>query len=410
MSWASAMKKNFAIATVIFFIAAGIFILSALLLDRTRTSDKAFFNLLADAFLHGHIFLTNPPSLQDLVNFDGKWYVPFLPLPALLLLPWVAFVGIEHTNTVFFGSIMGALNTALAFLLLQSLTQRTWSKLSLTSNIGLTLLFGFGCVHWYMSIQGSVWFLGQICTVTFVLLSLWIAVNYQSPWLSGMALGLALLGRPNVIFVYPLLLAIGVQEEMGNKSTINAGKIARWTGLSILPLGVSVTLILGYNYLRFHNVFDFGYLTQNVVPDLDNDLRVFGQFSLRYVPHNVWSMLLAVPYWDKGRNLFLPNGDGMSIFLTTPALIYLHRSFQKNWLVAGAWLAVGLLLIPLLTYYNTGWWQFGYRFSLDFMPPVIVLLAFAAGERLSLKFWVLIMIGVLINAWGTWWFWNPLFF
>lgn len=404
------MKKNFAIATVIFFITAGIYILSALLLDRTSTPDKAFFNFLADAFLHGRLFLTNPPSLQDLVNFDGKWYVPFPPLPALLLLPWVACAGVARTNTVFFGSLMGALNTALVFLLLQSLSKRTWSKLSLADNIGLTVLFGLGCVHWYMNIQGSVWFLGQICTVTFVLLSLWIAVNYQSPWLSGMALGLALLGRPNVIFVYPLLLAIGLQESMGNKSTIDAGKIARWTGLSILPLGVSVALILGYNYLRFHNVFDFGYLTQNVVPDLDSDLRVFGQFNLRYVPHNVWSMLLAVPHWDTSRNLFLPSGDGMSIFLTTPALLYLHRSFQKNWLVAGAWLALGLLLIPLLTYYNTGWWQFGYRFSLDFMPPVMVLLAFAAGERLSLKFWVLIALGVLINAWGTWWFWNPLFF
>jgi len=61
-------------------------------------------------------------------------------------------------------------------------------------------------------------------------------------------------------------------------------------------------------------------------------------------------------------------------------------------------------LFPLLTYYNTGWWQFGYRFSLDFMPVVVILLAIAAGERLRSGFWILIWLGVGINLWGAWWF------
>ena len=36
---------------------------------------------------------------------------------------------------------------------------------------------------------------------------------------------------------------------------------------------------------------------------------------------------------------------------------------------------------PLLTYYNTGWWQFGYRFSLDFMMILLLLLAYTAGRK-----------------------------
>ena len=67
-------------------------------------------------------------------------------------------------------------------------------------------------------------------------------------------------------------------------------------------------------------------------------------------------------------------------------------------------LALILLLIPLLTYYNTGWWQFGYRLSLDFMPVVILLLALNVTERLGLKIWILIFLGVIINALGVWWF------
>ena len=92
----------------------------------------------------------------------------------------------------------------------------------------------------------------------------------------------------------------------------------------------------------------------------------------------------------------------------TPALIYLARTYRNGrgriLLVLGGWIAFGLLLIPLLLYYNTGWYQFGYRFSLDFMVPVMVLLAIAAGERLSWSMRSLILLGMIVNLYGiVWW-------
>lgn len=72
-------------------------------------------------------------------------------------------------------------------------------------------------------------------------------------------------------------------------------------------------------------------------------------------------------------------------------------------MAAGGWLAFLLLLVPLLLYYNTGWWQFGYRFSLDFMVPVMVLLALAAGKSLSGNYRLLIIAGVLVNLYGVFW-------
>jgi len=63
----------------------------------------------------------------------------------------------------------------------------------------------------------------------------------------------------------------------------------------------------------------------------------------------------------------------------------------------------------LLMYYNTGWRQWGYRFSLDFMIPVMVLLAVAAGTRVTRPLRGLILLGVLINLWGViWWYTNAL--
>ena len=95
----------------------------------------------------------------------------------------------------------------------------------------------------------------------------------------------------------------------------------------------------------------------------------------------------------------------MSLLLTTPAIIYLARARGRSLLVWGGWIALLLLMIPLLLYYNTGWWQFGYRFSLDFMVPVVVLLAVAMGKsnRMSWSMRLLILAGIVVNAYGLYW-------
>jgi hypothetical protein len=122
-------------------------------------------------------------------------------------------------------------------------------------------------------------------------------------------------------------------------------------------------------------------------------------------------MLFATPVWDPKKGMLLPSTEGMSIFLTTPAFVLLWRSFKKNSLAIGGWASIIFLLIPLLLYYNTGWWQFGYRFSLDMMPVIMILFALAVeAETLSGIFWILIVISILMNAWGAWWFQNPLYF
>jgi hypothetical protein len=87
----------------------------------------------------------------------------------------------------------------------------------------------------------------------------------------------------------------------------------------------------------------------------------------------------------------------MSLFLTTPALVYIFGGRRHSVQVLGAWLALVLLLIPLVTYYNTGWWQFGYRFSLDFMAPVLLLVV-GAGALVGWPMRLAILLGILMNA------------
>lgn len=395
-------------ALALFIVALAIYGASAALLGRLASPPSAYFDQLADALLHGRLYLAQPAQFDDLTPYGGHWYVPFPPLPALLLLPWAALGGLASINTVLFGATIGGLNVALAFLLLDALAQRGWTQLGRRDNLWLTLVLGLGCVHWYMATLGSVWFLAQICTLTFLLLALWCAVATRSALLAGASLGLAMLGRPHVALCYPLLLGIELQHRRAPAGT--AHRWRPWLVYSLAPLLLAGLALLGYNAARFGNPLDFGYLRQNVARELAPDLRAYGQFSLRYMPRNLWAMLLAHPVWSARFQQFLPTIDGMSLLLTTPALLTLARARRPAPLVWGAWLAIGLILIPLLGYYNTGWWQFGYRFSLDFMPAALVLLALAAGPRVGWPLRLLILAGVAVNAWGAWWFLNPRYF
>ena len=382
------------------------------LTGRTTTPQVAYFDHLAAAFLDGRLYLEDPPGESDLTLHDDRWYVPFPPLAAVLMLPWVAVFGVEGTNTVVFSIIFGTINILVLAHIFDALARRGWIHLSVGGRCWLLALFAFGYVHWQVALEGSVWFLSHTCTVTFIALAVWAAIATRSPWLPGIALAIALWGRPNVIFIWPLLLGIAAQQLHDAAGHIDRRRLITWAWCSSAPLAVSIAGLMSYNYARFHDPFDFGYATQNISAAVRGDLAR-GQFHIFHLPRNLHTMLMGPPRWYEPENLPhvrlpIPDAHGMSIFLTTPALFYLVRARRRRDLfVRGAWLATGLLLIPLLLYYNTGWRQFGYRFSLDFMIPLMILLAVAAGRRTTWPMRMLILVGVVVNAWGVvWWFTN----
>jgi hypothetical protein len=203
--------------------------------------------------------------------------------------------------------------------------------------------------------------------------------------------------------LFPLLWAMALRQTQERALPL-AKTLGRWTLCAAVPLAVAVAALLWYNWVRFANPLDFGYLTENVAQKLADDLRRHGQFSLYYVSRNLRAMLLALPVWNAKPGVLLPDGEGLSLLLTTPALVYLVTARRAEAVMVGAWVAVVALLLPLVTYYNTGWYQFGYRFSLDFIIPLVVLLALGVRERVPGLMRVLIGVGVLVNAWGVAWF------
>ncbi len=390
---------------VVFVIALGLYWGSTRPFGGTYSPVDAYYNLQSAAWLDGRLNIPNKPGMAtwDLTRHERKWYVAFPPLPSILLLPEVALNGLEATDTIRLSVVLGALNVALVFATLQGVAQRGWTTLKTGDNLWLTVLFGLGTVHWYMALQGTVWFLAQVSAFTFLGLATVSALRTKSAWLTGALVAAAMLARPHVVLIMPFLLAIVWLQWAREARTVGAA--VRWLAKAAVPVLAAVLALFAYNDARFGDWRDFGYLTQNVNDLLVDDLAEYGQFHPHFLSRNLKAMVWATPQVDDelGGSLW-PDRWGMSLFLVTPPLLWLLGAVKRSWLVLGAWTAVGLILIPLLTYYNTGWWQFGYRFSLDFMLPIMVLLAVAVGRRVPLLMKVLIVVSIFINAWGAVWF------
>ena len=119
--------------------------------------------------------------------------------------------------------------------------------------------------------------------------------------------------------------------------------------------------------------------------------------------------------FDAACPLALPRDIGMSILLTSPALLLGLAAFRdrpRRRIVAAAALAVVLVTVANLMHFSQGWVQFGYRFGNDTVPFALVLVALGFSrlvDRDPRPRWAmplavgLIAVSVAVNAWGVVW-------
>ena len=118
----------------------------------------------ADAYLHGRFAITWPvvtdafrndyfQDVYPLASAPGYALLPFPPLPAVLLTPFVALGGLG-TDAALLVACLGAVNVALAWRLTSHVTSDRLAALVATA------FYGFGTVAWYAAMLGSTWFAG----------------------------------------------------------------------------------------------------------------------------------------------------------------------------------------------------------------------------------------------------------
>jgi hypothetical protein len=382
-------------ATVVYFAFAD----RAVLREHTPWNH---FALLADAWRNGRLDLGGPPPSytgnNDFSHFQGKWYVVFPPFPALLLLPIVALAkDPERVADGQFFMWLAGLAPALLFLGLEKLRRFGRSELSERANLGLALCFAFGSVYFFSAEQGTVWFAAHVVGAVLSAAYLLFALEAERPWLAGLALGFGFATRTPLLFAAPLFVLEALRTSRPH--------LARSLLAFAAPIAAVLLLTVWHNQRRFGDPFEVGYRYLGIA--WQHRIEKWGLFSYHYLAKNLGVVLTSLPFsTPAGPTRFQINLHGLALWLTTPP--YLWLIWPKRAVVPQRALGLTALCVavPTLLYQNTGWLQFGYRFSNDYAVFLFALLA-VGGYRFGRLFQAAALAGVLINAFGAWTFGRP---
>lgn len=336
-------------------------------------SDDQQFSYLAEAFLHGRTYLPVPPATaHDAVFFQGHYYWPLGPLPAVLLLPFVLIV--RFFGLFFFQSYLHVfLVFGVFYLFFRIATKTGYSKQDAAF---LAFAFCFASAFIGIAVYSGSWYFAQVVAVFLIALALLEYLGKKRFWVIGTLMSFALLTRVtaglNILF---FLMDAVVADDRSWREKFGAA-----SALS-LPLLVGVAGLGIYNHARFDNWLEQGYSLQ-YLEGAAARARSYGVTSLVHVPGNLYYFLLAGPlpvtFDGVSQVLKFPyvkaNAWGMSIFVTSPYFLYLFRLKYDERVAKELLLSIAVVASLVFTYYGIGYIQFGYRYSLDFLPFLFFLL------------------------------------
>lgn len=376
-------KKDKIIAFFLFLTGLIVYFLSK---EKDFTSWNHYIRL-AYSFLHGKLYLLNYQPYLEAAYFKGKHYPVSPPMPAFIALPFVFLFG-QNIPQPLFSFFFGALNGALLYLVLL--------KLKIKPQIGFltAILLLFGTNHWYLASVGSYWYLAHIIALTFMLLSLNEFFSKKRMLLVGLFCGFAFWTRLSVIG-FPLFFLLFLLNE---KESFKK-KLKRILFLFI-PFIFIIILHGIYNLLRYGVVYDWGYL---LIPHvLEEPWYQKGIFHHSYLPRQLKLIFFGLPEIKNHFPFIYPHLGGISLFITTPAFILVFLSFfLKEKVVWFSWISLIVLALPSLFHGSTGISQFGYRFSLDFIVPLLILTAKVMEKLPFVLVYFLVIVGILFNWWGV---------
>ena len=463
-------RLDVAVGVLLAVVALGIYL---------ATQGERFYDHFvwqAAAFLEGHAAIRYPVGgtatsdgnafFQDVlpvVSSDGvpRGLIPFPPLPALILVPFVAAWGLAADDQTIF-TTLAAIDVAICWWMIGRL------RIQLIARLAATLFFAFGTVFWYTAQIATTWYQAHIAAVGLAMLAVGLAIGNdpgaqddepgldgvdadgggavagagasrsrfaidRRQFMAGLLFGLAATARLTTLVAAPFFLLVG-----------SGGSWWRRGWSAGLGAAIPVGALLAYNVATtgqvFHPAYDHLYqLEARAYVALDYHPEWAAE-DPRYLAQNLRIMFLSTPeilpdrlrdtlgtideplctkpgaqrgLFDPDCPLALPRDVGMSILLTSPAfllMIPVLRRYGRSRLVTGAALAVLLVVLLDLMHFSQGWVQFGYRFSNDAVPFALPLVALGIDRMADgTRRWAmplamtLVVVSIAVNAWGVVW-------
>ncbi|MBK9069489.1 MAG: hypothetical protein IPL79_00550 [Myxococcales bacterium] len=440
--------------------ALGLAIFAALAGERlTRGSAAPQFVYQADAWLHGSLEIAPPLQDQDwakltqvtLASGETRWgrrlttqpdmfrattgetmpiaeiaqwgreaiYMSFPPFPTLLMLPVAATSG-RDGNDVATTVVLAAMIAPLCLLFLRRLRREIHGDAvpakAHADDVWLTLALVLGSVLLYASVGGKVWYTAHVTGVLLCLLYATASLGARAPFFAGLAFGAAVLTRTPMVFMMPLFL-LEVWRVAGS------GRRRAWLLVQfVLPAVAFAAAAMWHNHARFGSFTEFGHSYLDVRQQLQ--IEQHGLFAYEYLSRNLSVALTLLPHWLGQAPWIAVSGHGMALWVTSPFLLWLlaggahatsaptdqtmifpsardavvipiSRALRRSLAISAAAVA-----LPALFYQNSGWVQFGYRFSLDYMVLLLGILALGGVAR-SRWFRAAVVLAIAINIFGA---------
>lgn len=272
------------------------------------------------------------PYLFDASFYKGNYYTYFGITPVLLLmLPFHLLTG-RYLHTYAANLIFMVVFVYLTGIIYHLFIKRYVHKISRGAYIVgyITLIIGSGSLS---LLRGKKYDIALSCALDCVMASLIILYNLleDNRWnrlklfVCGGISGLIVLAKPNFI-VYYIAIGFLLYKYLRNFSRREILKKVMWFAF---PLGVCAVFQMGYNYLRFDNIFEFGYQYQ-----IGANIQMFNYFSLLKIFKSMVTYLFNAPIVDTGKFPFI-----VMTFGTTGTGMNTYSVVDKS---------VGLFFVPIL--------------------------------------------------------------
>jgi len=344
--------------------------------------------VLAERILTGHLDDPSFSGSVDSVQLGGRFYIAVGVLqvaPYLLFAPFDALHGVANYVVAL---VTGVLAAWLALPLARAYGARGWTAYCVA---GFT---AFGTLLFAVSVTGNFYYLAH--AESFLALTCFLLewAGRRRPAVLGVALALSFLARPTtVLAAIPFGLALIWRRRDASRQALLFG----------VPIAIGIVIWAGFNVARFGSMLETGYGISTLhLPSLIAR-RSIGLFSPAQIPENIRLAFLTGFAGIRGFPYITPSPLGLSMFLVSPGLLVAFRAGFGGALQRTLWPSIVLVAIPVFLFFGGGYVQYGFRYSLDFTPFLIPLIAIGVSARLSRLDYALFLLSVASVGFGVVW-------
>lgn len=385
------LRKNWSPILLVVILAFALYSTFLYLTIGQRGFDDVLVKL-SEQFLRHKIALSiyNLP-VRDIAAYFNNYYVYFGPLSSILLMPFVLVFG-ETMPQVAIGIFSLIVSFGVVYLIAKHFAFKT------IDSLWLSVFFVFSTVLFSSAVVNITAYQVEALGIPFILLALLLYFKKKSSLLIGLCIGLAVMTR------FPLMLSVAFfLFEMLQKRF----KVKHFI-LLLIPVILALGILGLYNERRFHSYLETGYnysITKNDGPIAEN--FSYGDKNIIHIPANLYSFLIMAPEpltksTNGGFVLKFPylklSPWGVAIWFTSPLFLFLITRFRKGKHTLSAGLTTLILAVPVFLWYSIGYAQIGYRYALDFLPFLFLLLIPSLGQKLSKIAIFLIVLGVIFTC------------